>query len=184
MNLHTLDTTVGAGTISSRDGLCEFVKQVVEFNVKGQAYCCKDPFGKERYGNDPDLPRPCKVSYEKANITVVTLNLIVDADNPKYVESCVGEMRDDIKAALWYVADTLRREFSYKGRRSGQSAIVLDGDSGLRYSISGSFGHRTTITVMCLMRKSSGIPIVYACKKILRVEEDTPETLCSHPSIP
>ncbi len=108
MNLHTLDTTVGAGTISSRDGLCEFVKQVVEFNVKGQAYCCKDPFGKERYGNDPDLPRPCKVSYEKANITVVTLNLIVDADNPKYVESCVGEMRDDIKAALWYVADTYK----------------------------------------------------------------------------
>ena len=50
MNLHTLDTTVGAGTISSKDGLCEFIKQVIEFNVKGQAYCCKDPFGKERYG--------------------------------------------------------------------------------------------------------------------------------------
>lgn len=65
MNLHTLDTTVGAGTISNKDGLCEFIKQVIEFNVKGQAYCCKDPFGKERYGNDPDLPRPCKVSYEK-----------------------------------------------------------------------------------------------------------------------
>ena len=76
--------------------------------MKGHAYCCKDPFGKERYGNDPDLPRPCKVSYEKANITEVTLNLIVDADNPKYVESCVAEMRDDIKAALWYVADTYK----------------------------------------------------------------------------
>ena len=108
MNLHTLDTTVGAGTISSKVGLCEFIKQVIEFNVKGQAYCCKDPFGKERYGNDPDLPRPCKVSYEKANITEVTLNLIVDADNPKYVESCAGEMCDDIKAALWYVADTYK----------------------------------------------------------------------------
>ena len=108
MNLHTLDTTVGAGTISSKVGLCEFIKQVIESNVKGQAYCCKDPFGKERYGNDPDLPRPCKVSYEKANITEVTLNLIVDADNPKYVESCVAEMRDDIKAALWYVADTYK----------------------------------------------------------------------------
>lgn len=108
MNLHTLDTTVGAGAITNKNGLCEFIKQVVEFNVKGQAYCCKDPFGKERYGNDPDLPRPCKVSYEKANITEVTLNLIVDADNPKYVESCVAEMRDDIKAALWYVADTYK----------------------------------------------------------------------------
>ena len=45
MNLHTLDTTVGAGTISNKDGLCEFIKQVIEFNVKGQTYYCKDPFG-------------------------------------------------------------------------------------------------------------------------------------------
>lgn len=106
MNLHTLDTTVGAGTISSKDGLCEFIKQVIEFNVKGQAYCCKDPFGKERYANDPSLPRPCRVTYENATITEVTLNIIVDADNLKYVESCADEMRNDIQAALWYVADT------------------------------------------------------------------------------
>lgn len=108
MNLHTLDTTVGAGTISSKVGLCEFIKQVIEFNVKGQAYCCKDPFGKERYGNDPDLPRPCRVTYENATITEVTLNIIVDADNLKYVESCADEMRNDIQAALWYVADTYK----------------------------------------------------------------------------
>ena len=45
MNLHTLDTTVGAGTITNKNGLCEFIKQVVEFNVNVQAYCCKDAFG-------------------------------------------------------------------------------------------------------------------------------------------
>ena len=65
MNLHTLDTTVGAGTISSKVGLCEFIKQVIEFNVKGQAYCCKDPFGKERTEMTPTFPVRAKFHTKK-----------------------------------------------------------------------------------------------------------------------
>lgn len=177
MNLHTLDTTVGAGTISSRDGLCEFVKQVVEFNVKGQAYCCKDPFGKERYGNDPDLPRPCKVSYEKANITEVTLNLIVDADNPKYVESCVLRCVMILRRLCGMWRTRIRRGFSCKSRHSEQSAMALDGDSGLRCSVSSSSGRRTTTTPTYLMRKSSGMPDACDCKRILKMKKDAPAAL-------